>query len=94
MPLRSVPDPFDDATHRQLDALVDKATAGVEEFIPLTKYAILLMSIVGHSDHVLDHTYLYLAAAYTLVNTYHDLRDKLSDAWTRKSYREVRCLGA
>ena len=80
MPLQSesVPDPFDDATHRQLDALVNKATAGVEEFIRLTKYPILLMSIVGHSDNVLDHTYLRLdlADAYSLVNTYDGLQDK------------------
>jgi hypothetical protein len=78
---------------RQLDAIIDKATAGVEESIPLTKYVTLLMSIVGHSDHELDHTHLYLAEAYALLNTYDDLRDKLSDAWTYKSYREVRCLG-
>ena len=91
MPLQSVPDPFDDATHRQLDAALDEDTVGAEHFIRHTNHAAFLALTVSHSNHVLDH--LSLREARAFVTTYGSLQDMLSDAWKRKSYREIRSLG-
>jgi len=96
MPLESlrVLDRFDDATHLKLDKSVNEAVEGLSDLVPLSNYAVLLNTIIARSENALDRQYLDMLAATKLIKTHGELRDMLVSAWERRSYREIRNLGA
>ena len=97
MPLESLPDRLDDATHGKLDKAVNES---VEEDIADTDsedlsardHAQLLSAIIEHCDN-LDSKYVGLGQTKKLIKTHGELRAMLDSAWKRKSYREIRNLG-
>ena len=97
MPLESLPDHFDDATHDDLDKAVEQAVeddlAGGSDLSSNLQYRILLNAIVARSKDSLDRKYLDMEEAKTLIKTHGELRAMLAAAWKRKSFREIRNLG-
>ena len=95
MPLESLPDRFDDATHGKLDKAVNET---VEEDITdaedlsVRDHAHLLSAIIEHCDD-LDNKYIGPGQGKTLIKTHGEIRAMLDSAWKRKSYREIRNLG-
>jgi hypothetical protein len=96
MPLETLPDRLDDATHDGLDKAVNET---VEEDITDTEdlsalhHAHLLSAIIEHCDG-LDSKYVGPGQAKRLIKTHGELRAMLTSAWRRRSYREIRNLGA
>jgi hypothetical protein len=96
MPLETLPDPLDDATHDEFDKVVNET---VEEDITdaedlsVRDHVQLLNAIVAHSEGM-DRKYLDMKEAKQLIKTHGGLRVMLTSAWRRKSYREIRNLGA
>ena len=96
MPLESLPDPFEDVTHQELDRAVNEAASrGLSgPLISPIQYYYLFNHIVGYlPKDDLDTKYLLGREAETLIDNCGELRDMLSSAWERKSYREIRNLG-
>jgi len=96
MPLDSLPDRFDAVTHDELDRAVDKAASKALSgslVLPIHYFA-LLHYIVKHSKGDLDPKYMVLEEAEALIDTYGEVQDMLVSAWERRSYREIRNLGA
>ena len=90
MPLQILPDRFGEAKHKELDKAVNAATQhfnafSAQQMLPFQQY--LLTHIVAASNGELD---LKIAiSGQTLIDTYgSELRDMLSSAWERKSYRD------
>jgi len=99
MPLETVPDLLDDATHNELDIQVQKDTEddlGDESDLGSwvnAQYCMLLNAIIARSKDM-DKKYLDMAEAKNLIKTKEELRPMLASAWKHKSYREIRNLGA
>ena len=95
MPLETLPDRFDDATHQELDRAVNEAASDALSgpLISPIQYYYLLNHIVGHSKDDLDPKYLMIKEAKSLIVNCEELQDMLSSAWERRSYREIRNLG-
>jgi len=96
MPLESLPDRFDATTHDERDRAVDKAgskTLSGSLILPI-QYIVLLNYIAWHSKGDLDPKCIALEEAEALIDTYGELKDMLASAWQRRSYREIRNLGA
>jgi len=98
MPLESVPDLFDDATHNELDRAVEKAIeddlADVSDLCANWQYVTVINAIIEYSNGTLDKKHTGLEPPKNLIKTHEELRAMLSSAWRRKSYREIRNLGA
>ena len=95
MPLETLPDRFDDATHQELDRAVNKAASDALSgplILPI-QYYYLFNLIVGHSKDDLDPKYLLNSEAKSLIDNCEELQGMLSSAWERRSYREIRNLG-
>ncbi|KAG9310693.1 hypothetical protein JVU11DRAFT_9287 [Chiua virens] len=95
MPLQSLPDCFDLATHQELDRAVNEDISDVFtviEHLSPSDYIILLVAIVRHSRGDLDSKYLAFSDAKKLMTTYGELRSMLASARELKSYREIRNL--
>ena len=97
MPLESLPDRLDDATHDELDKAVEQAVeddlADGSDLGSSLQYVALLNAIVAHSKGM-DRKYLDMKEAKKLIKTHGELGAMLDSAWKRKSYREIRNLGA
>ena len=97
MPLETVPDLLDDATHNELDRAVEKAVedglGDVSELSSNFQCRILLNAIIEHSKDM-DRKYLGMEEARNLINAKEELRPILASAWRRKSFREIRNLGS
>ena len=97
MPLDSLPDLFDDVTHNDLDMAVETAVeddlGDVSDLSSNLQYRILLNEIIAQCEEM-NKKYLILGEAKNLINTQEELRTMLASAWKRKSYREIRNLGA
>ena len=96
MPLQILPDRFGEAKHKELDKAVNEAMEGLYgPHVPILLLTILLLTcIVDTSNGELDPKFATPGATKTLINTYEDLRAMLSSAWERKSYCDIRNLGA
>jgi len=96
MPLETVPDLFDDATHHELDRAVEKDVEddlGDESDLSSDwQYVAVLNAIVAYGKDM-DKKYLVMKEAKNLIKTTEELRPMLASAWRRKSYREIRNLG-
>ena len=96
-PLKTLPDRFDAATHRELDSVVQKSVnndlGDVSDVNSGLQHSVLLIAIIENSNGDLDPTYLSFPRAKKLINTHGELREMLDSAWKNKSYREIRNLG-
>ena len=96
MPLETLPDCLDDATHNELDKAVNETVeediTDADDLSP-REGAWLLSAIIEHCDD-LDNKYAGLGQAKKLIKTHGELRVMLASAWKHKSYREIRNLGA
>ena len=93
MPLETLPNRFDDATHDKLDKTVNEVVDIADpEDLSAGAHAYLLGAIVDNCDG-LNKEYLRPAHVKKLFATYEGLRPMLASAWRRKSYREIRNLG-
>ncbi|KAI9464849.1 hypothetical protein HD554DRAFT_2315779 [Boletus coccyginus] len=96
MPLETVPDLFDDATHSELDRVVEKYVevdlGNVSDLSANWQYANVLNAIVTHGKDSMDSKFLVMNEVNNLVRTQEELRLMLASAWRRKSYREIRNL--
>ena len=96
MPLETVPDPFDDAIHSELDREVEKAVeddlGDVPDLSTNLHYVAVLNAVVAHGKEM-DRKYTIMDEAKNLIKTTEELRPMLASAWRRKSYREIRNLG-
>ena len=91
MPLQILPDRFSEAKHKELDKAVNEAMEGLYgPRVPI----FLLTCIVAASNGELDPKFNSPMVTETLINAYEDLRAMLSSAWERKSYCDIRNLGA
>ena len=97
MPLESVPDLFDDVTHNELDRAVEKAVeddlGDVSDLSSNLQCRILLNAIVARGKDM-ERKYLDMEEAKHLIKTKEELPPMLVSAWRRKSFREIRNLGA
>jgi hypothetical protein len=96
MPLETLPDPLDDATHDGLDKAVNETVEDDitdAEDLSARDHAQLLSAIIENCDD-LDNKYVGLGQAKRMIKTHGELRVMLTSAWRRKSYREIRNLGA
>jgi len=97
MPLETIPDPFDDTTHNELDRAVEKTVeddlADVSDLCANWQYVIVLYAVVARGKDM-NTKYLDMGEAKNLIMTHEELRAMLASAWRRKSYREIRNLGA
>jgi hypothetical protein len=96
MPLETLPDPLDDATHDGLDKAVNETVEDDitdAEDLSVRDHAQLLSAIIENCDD-LDSKYGLLGQAKRMIKTHGELRAMLTSAWRRKSYREIRNLGA
>ena len=97
MPLETVPDLFDDTTHNELDRAVEKAVeddlADVSDLTSNLQYFAVLYAIVARGKDM-NTKYLDMIEAKNLITTHEELRAMLASAWRRKSFREIRNLGA
>lgn len=92
VPLESFPELFDDETHERLDKAVNEA----DDFDSLSgdwRHRVLLTTMVALGEDM-DRKYINGQEEKMAVNTHGGLRDVLSFAWERKTYREIRNLGA
>ena len=97
MPLQILPDRFGEAKHEELDMAVNAATQhfnafSAQQMLPFQQY--LLTHIVAASNGELNPKFNSPMVTETLINAYEDLRAMLSSAWERKSYCDIRNLGA
>jgi len=97
MPLETVPDLFDDATHNELDRAVEKAVkvhlGDVSDLSISLQYVAVLNAIVARGKDM-DRKYLDMEEARNLINSKEELGPILASAWRRKSFREIRNLGS
>ena len=97
MPLEIVPDLLDDDAHNKLDRAVEKTvdddSGGVSDLSTNLQYTILINAIVAHGKDM-DRKFLDLGEAKNLIKTQGELSAMLASAWRRRSYREIRNLGA
>ena len=96
MPLETLPDRLDDATHDELDKAVNETIeediTDADDLSPRDS-AQLLSAIIEHCDD-LDSKYGLLGQTKKLIKTHGELRVMLASAWKHKSYRKIRNLGA
>ena len=99
MPLETVPDLLDDATHNRFDreveiAIEDDLGSDVSDLCSNLHYIAVLNAIIEYSNGTLDKRHTGLEPPRKLMKTHEELRGMLASAWRRKSYREIRNLGA
>ena len=87
--LEIVANDLDDATHSSMDGAVLLEMGGDPNEHALS---LLLCSIVANSDKRLDLKYERKSAAVTLLADHPELRDKLMQAWSAQSFKELRNL--
>ena len=87
--LESVSNVLDHSTHAELDKAVFKSCLEPSN-LPLAVH--LLLHIVMQSQGTLDTKYRYIEHAQALLDERADLRQKLRDAWSAGSFKEIRNL--
>ncbi|KAI9566675.1 hypothetical protein HD554DRAFT_2174092 [Boletus coccyginus] len=96
MPLETVPDLFDDATHNELDRVVEKYVeddlGDVSDLSANWQHTNVLNAIVMHGKDSMDSKFLVMHEVNKLVKTNKEIRAMLASAWKRKSFREIRNL--
>ncbi|KAI9464839.1 hypothetical protein HD554DRAFT_2174896 [Boletus coccyginus] len=96
MPLETVPDLFDDATHNELDRAAAKAVeddlGNVSELSSNLQYFAVLNAVVTHGKDSMDKKFLVMNEAKKLFTAKEELLPMLASAWGRKSFREIRNL--
>jgi hypothetical protein len=90
--LESVPNDLDDVTHARLDEEV-RNRAIYEPSKGPEAQLLLMHSIISFSEGLLDPKHKDVIEALRLFKKHPELRDKLHEAWTAKSFKEIRNLG-
>lgn len=82
-------------SEEELDRAVNKAVRQFQSGVSADQfYAILLAHIVLHSNNGLDSYYQDADEANMLIDSNENLQKKLTEAWNKKEYGEIRKLGA
>src|SRR5277367_4172438 len=91
-PLELVPNDLDDATHARLDKVVFMVADDEPSMLSLA--AFLLVTIVSTSEGLLDAKYEKTPAAVVLLQEHPALKEKLMQAWTARTFRDIRNMSA
>ena len=95
MALEVVPDDLDDATHARMDqAVLEVADDDPVILSRAREAAFLLATIVSTSEGRLDPKYAQNPAAKALLQEHPALMEKLTEAWTARTFRQIRSLSA
>jgi hypothetical protein len=92
MPIETVANTLDDATHTRLDQAILVNIPGGALPLGMRGATLLLSSIASNSDGFIDPKYKDVGVAASLLIDHPDLETKLWEAWETKSFKNIRKL--